>query len=214
MSIDSINNYTSYSTGSTSSSSDNSKLSMDDFLQLLVAQLKNQDMYNTMDNAEYMGQMAQFSMLQALTDMSELSMTSYGVSLIGKEATIAQIGDDGTVTSLSGIVESVNFYNGSTQVVVDGKNYALSSVMSVKEPDIIIPDSMITEESDQETVEADDSDTETTATDDSVAETTVTDGSDTETTATDGSNTETTETETSSDTETGESGGADSEIGE
>jgi flagellar basal-body rod modification protein FlgD len=204
MSIDSINNYTSYSTGSTSSSSDNSKLSMDDFLQLLVAQLKNQDMYNTMDNAEYMGQMAQFSMLQALTDMSELSMTSYGVSLIGKEATIAQIGDDGTVTSLSGIVESVNFYNGSTQVVVDGRNYALSSVMSVKEPDIIIPDSMITEESDQETVEADDSETETT----------VTDGSDTETTATDGSNTETTETETSSDTETGESGGADSEIGE
>lgn len=147
MSIDSINNYTSYSTGGTRSS-DNNKLTMDDFLQLLVAQLKNQDMYNTMDNAEYMGQMAQFSMLQALTDLSELSMTAYGVSLIGKEVTIAKVGSDGTVSSFNGLVESVNFYNGGTQVVVDGKSYALSSVMSVKEPNIIIPNSNVTENTD------------------------------------------------------------------
>lgn len=145
MSIESINNYTTYSTGSTSSSTDNSSLNMDDFLQLLVAQLKNQDMYNTMDNAEYMGQMAQFSMLQAMTDMSELSMTTYGVSLIGKEVTVAQVGDDGQVNSYTGLVDSVNFYNGSTQVVVDGSSYSLSSVMSVQEPNIIIPESTLTD---------------------------------------------------------------------
>ena len=142
MSIDSINNYGtsgSSAVGSSSSSSSNGTLTMDDFFTLLVAQLSNQDMYNTMDDSEFMGQMAQFSMVQALSDLSELSMTSYGVSLIGKEVTIAQTGDDGTVSSLKGIVESVNFFNGSTQVVVDGKNYGLSSVMIVKEPDIIIP---------------------------------------------------------------------------
>ncbi len=151
MSIESINNYTTYTTGSTSStgsSSSNSTLNMDDFLQLLVAQLQNQDMYNTMDDSEYMAQMAQFSMLQAMTDMSELSMTSYGVSLIGKEVTIAEIEDDGTVNSFKGIVDSVNFYNGSPQVVVDDKSYSLSSVMSVKEPDIIVPDSDINDDSD------------------------------------------------------------------
>jgi len=82
-------------------------------------------------------------MLQAITDMSELSMTSYGVSLIGKEVTIAKIGDDGTVQSIEGIVDSVNFFNGSPQVVVDDKSYSLSSVMSVNEPKIIIPDSDI-----------------------------------------------------------------------
>lgn len=153
MSINSINNYGTSATSNTGStantgSSSGSTLSMDDFLQLLVAQLKNQDMYNTMDDSEYMAQMAQFSMLQAITDMSELSMTSYGVSLIGKEVTLAQIGDDGSVSSYQGLVDSVNFYNGSTQVVVDGKNYALSSVMSVKEPNIIIPDSTIIDTSD------------------------------------------------------------------
>lgn len=142
MSIDSINNYGTSgtsSTNNTSSSAGTGTLNMDDFLQLLVAQLKNQDMYNTMDDSEYMAQMAQFSMLQAITDMSELSMTSYGVSLIGKEVTIAQIGDDGTVKSIKGIVDSVNFFNGSPQVVVDDKSYSLSSVMSVNEPKIIIP---------------------------------------------------------------------------
>jgi flagellar basal-body rod modification protein FlgD len=112
---------------------------MDDFFGLMVAQLKNQDMNNSVDSTQFIAQMAQFSMVQALSDLSELSMTSYGVSLIGKEATIAKVADDGTVSSVKGIVESVNFYNGSTQVVVDGNNYALSSVMSVQEPKIIIP---------------------------------------------------------------------------
>lgn len=146
MSIEALNNYGTTGTSSTSNTSKSGgtgALSMDDFLQLLVAQLKNQDMYNTMDDSEYMAQMAQFSMLQAITDMSELSMTSYGVSLIGKEVTVAQIGDDGTVKSIEGIVDSVNFFNGSPQVVVDDISYSLSSVMKVNEPKIIIPNNEI-----------------------------------------------------------------------
>lgn len=147
MSIDSINNATNYSasgttgTGGTSNvgKSSNSTLNMDDFFSLIVAQLKNQDMYNTVDDTQYIQQMAQFSMIQALSDMSELSMTSYGVSLIGKEVTVASVKSDGSIQSIKGLVDSVTFYNGSPQVVVEGKNYSLSSVMAVKEPDIIIP---------------------------------------------------------------------------
>lgn len=162
MSISSINNNTvsgASSAGSASSTNQsNSVLTMDDFFSLMVAQLKNQDMYNTVDDTQFIAQMAQFSMVQALADLSELSMTSYGVSLIGKEATIAQIADDGTVKSVKGIVESVNFYNGSTQVVVDGKSYALSSVMSVKEPDIIIPNGDLTTSSTDEAADTTDND--------------------------------------------------------
>ena len=147
MSIDSINNATNYSTSGTTGTggtsnvgkSSNSTLNMDDFFSLIVAQLKNQDMYNTVDDTQYIQQMAQFSMIQALSDMSELSMTSYGVSLIGKEVTVASVKSDGSLQSIKGLVDSVTFYNGSPQVVVEGKNYSLSSVMAVKEPDIIIP---------------------------------------------------------------------------
>lgn len=147
MSIDSINNATNYSTNGTTGTggtsnvgkSSNNMLNMDDFFSLIVAQLKNQDMYNTVDDTQYIQQMAQFSMIQALSDMSELSMTSYGVSLIGKEVTVASVKSDGSIQSIKGLVDSVTFYNGSPQVVVEGKNYSLSSVMAVKEPDIIIP---------------------------------------------------------------------------
>jgi len=166
MSINSINNYgatgTTGTTGISSSSSGNSMLTMDDFFSLLVAQLSNQDMYNTMDDSEFIAQMAQFSMVQALSDLSEASATSYSVSLIGKEVTIAETTDNGTISSFQGIVEGVNLFNGKAEVVVDGSSYSLSSVMTVKESDIIIPDSEITTKSTDSTSESTDSTSDST----------------------------------------------------
>lgn len=142
MSISSINNSTvsgASGTAGTASTSSKSMLTMDDFFTLMVEQLKNQDMYNTQDSTQYIAQMAQFSMVQALADLSAASQTAYSVSLIGKEVTLATANDDGTISTHTGIVSSVNLYNGSAQVVVDKQSYNLSSVMSVKEPNIIIP---------------------------------------------------------------------------
>ncbi|MDR0424048.1 MAG: hypothetical protein LBH39_01080 [Clostridiales Family XIII bacterium] len=110
----------------------NSDLSMDDFFQLMVAQLQNQDMFSPMDNTQFMNQMAQFSMVNALMDMSELSNVSYSTSLIGKQVTVAFIGDDGQMGSKTGTVEGVNLFNGSAEVVVGGQAYALSNVMTIE----------------------------------------------------------------------------------
>lgn len=113
---------------------------MDDFMQMMVAQLQNQDMHSSMDSSEYVNQMAQYSMIQAITDMTAsmsdmmtLSTTNYGVSLIGKEVTMAMTGSDGAIESKTGLVEGVNFFNGQTQVMVDGKSYSLTQIMSVKQ---------------------------------------------------------------------------------
>ncbi|HWQ78041.1 MAG TPA: flagellar hook capping FlgD N-terminal domain-containing protein [Anaerovoracaceae bacterium] len=143
MSIDSINNYgtsgASNASGSTSGTTGKNTLDMDDFFKLMVAQLANQDMYNTVDDTEFMAQMTQFSMVQALSDMSTLSATAYSVSLIGKEVILAGTNADGTLNTYKGIVEGVNLFNGSAEIVVDGVAFPLSRVMQVKEPDIIIP---------------------------------------------------------------------------
>ncbi|MBR0597534.1 flagellar hook capping FlgD N-terminal domain-containing protein [Sinanaerobacter chloroacetimidivorans] len=150
MSVSGINNYTASGTSGASSSgstSGSNYLSMDDFLSLLVAQMSNQDMYNTMDDSQFISQMAQFSMIQAMTELTQASAASYGVSLIGKEVVLAQSKSDGTIDTIRGIVEGVNLYNGSTEIVVDGNAYALSSIMIVKEPDIIIPDSDVKDSS-------------------------------------------------------------------
>lgn len=142
MPIDSINNYGAYSTsqasGSTGGTAGKNTLTMDDFLKLFVAKLANQDMYNTVDDTEFMAQMAQFSMLQALSDLSQLSLTSYSVGLIGKEVTVARMNGN-TMETITGIVEGVNLFNGSAEIVVEGKAYPLTSVMTVAEPKIIIP---------------------------------------------------------------------------
>lgn len=131
MAVDAINASlnTTAATATTKKTTD-SALDMDDFLKLMVAQLQNQDMNNAVDNSQFMAQMAQFSMVQALTDMREQSQTNYGVSLIGKEVTVKNESDNTIVT---GTVDSVNFYNGETKILVDGNAYATSSVIQVAE---------------------------------------------------------------------------------
>jgi flagellar basal-body rod modification protein FlgD len=136
MAIDGINNYlstaaTTAATSQTGNASAKTSLNMDDFLKLMVAQLQNQDMNNTADTSEYTSQMAQFSMVQALTDLTELSKTTYSLSMIGKEVTLAETKSDGTLNVITGTVEGVNLYNGDAQIIVNGVNYPMSSVMEV-----------------------------------------------------------------------------------
>ncbi|MDI3537143.1 MAG: flagellar basal-body rod modification protein FlgD [Eubacteriaceae bacterium] len=143
MAISSLNDYlttmaTTTSTTSSKSTTSANAFDMDDFLQMMVAQLQNQDMNNAADTNEFMSQMATYTMIEsinsmtdAMADLTELSMTNYGVSLIGKDVVIAEVDDDGNISTVKGIVDSVNFYNGETMVVVDGKSYGLGSVMSV-----------------------------------------------------------------------------------
>jgi len=118
-------------------------LNMDDFFKLLVAQLSNQDMFNTVDDTQFISQMAQFSMVQALSEMSKASATAYSMSLIGKEATIAVPQDDGTILAKTGIVDSVILYGGSPELEIDGERYKLNSVMEVRTPNIILPNNRI-----------------------------------------------------------------------
>lgn len=134
MALEGISPY--LTTGNTSNSTSNisgsgSSLSMDDFLKLLVAQLSNQDMYNTTDNTEFIAQMAQFSMVQALADLSEQSAVTNSVSLIGKGATVSNTDANGLKQTITGVVQGVTLYNGKAEVVIEGTAYPMSSVTEV-----------------------------------------------------------------------------------
>ncbi len=150
MAINQINAY-SYGTNSTSGtdsvsgasqppvSKNSSALGLNDFLQLLAAQFANQDVMNPTDNTEYISQMAQFSALQAMQELSQISYTQYGASLVGKKVVVASYDTNGKYQEDTGIVDSVNFATGSNVLVVNGKAYDLSSVMQVVNPDAVAP---------------------------------------------------------------------------
>jgi flagellar basal-body rod modification protein FlgD len=92
-----IGSITNTAAGTAQSTSATKSLGKDDFLKMLLAQLKNQDPLNPLDGTDFAAQLAQFSSLEQLTNMStELStlglyqMTAsnvQAVGLIGKEVT-------------------------------------------------------------------------------------------------------------------------------
>ena len=65
-------------------SEDDKKVSMDDFLTLMVAQLKNQDFMNPVDDTQYVTQLAQISTMQQMEEMAYNAKSSYVASLVGK----------------------------------------------------------------------------------------------------------------------------------
>lgn len=134
------------------STSDKMKADIDmqttDWLALLVAQLKNQDMNNTMDTGAMMSQMAQFSQIQSMQNMvamqesiHAMDVTSYAASLIGKEVTIAEMTtttnsagekEDILVTK-KGIVTGVTLFQGAPIIYMGDKPYSLGQIMIVGE---------------------------------------------------------------------------------
>lgn len=111
----------------------NKSLTTMDFYTLLAAQLKYQDADNPMDTSEMMASMVQTQMIQAITEMSAMNMTSYATSMIGKQVTVAQVDSQGMYTgdktgTVTGVVLGDN-----PVVFVDGVAYNINQVVSVGE---------------------------------------------------------------------------------
>ncbi|MBN1380275.1 MAG: flagellar hook assembly protein FlgD [Deltaproteobacteria bacterium] len=113
--ISDIINVVSKDSTTTKSSTATQTLGKEDFMQLLIAQLKNQDPLDPMENTDFVAQLAQFSTLEQLTNMNTEIQTqgvnqmtlgyAQSVSMIGKEV-IAQSGDAVTV---SGDTATLNY---------------------------------------------------------------------------------------------------------
>ena len=110
-----------------------------DYMTLLVAQLKNQNPLEPLDNNEMASQLAQFSELQQIETMNARFgdvlggiQRTYAASLIGKEVSfVGEEGlDSGAITS--GVVERVfNDVDGKIVLVAGDEAIGLDDIISV-----------------------------------------------------------------------------------
>ena len=116
----------------------NKLLGQDDFLQLLVTQMRNQDPMAPMQDTEFIAQMAQFTSLEQSRKMSEdmaemRSQTSFqqGVGLLNQQVTV-KVGEEAPLT---GIVTELQMVEGEPQLLINSEFYALQDVIHVKAKD-------------------------------------------------------------------------------
>ena len=112
----------------------NGGMGKDDFLKILITQLSYQDPTAPMEDKEFIAQMAQFSSLEQMTNMSNgfkkltgILGQSNALGLLGKWV---QVVDGENV--ISGKVEEVSGRE-FPQILINGKYYDYSSVEKVSE---------------------------------------------------------------------------------
>lgn len=111
------------------SNSTSTILSRDDFLVLLLAQLKNQDPLNSLSVEDFTSQLVQFSTLDTVLQQSESinqlldkALRLEALSFLGKKV---KVGDK------VGIVSRITFEGGSPKIWIGGESYDLSLVSEV-----------------------------------------------------------------------------------
>ena len=106
-------------------------VSVDDFLNLMVAQLQNQDFMNPVDDTQYVTQLAQFATMQQMQELATYMKTNYVMSLVGKEVTAARFSVSGELQKETGRVEKISLVNNEYAVYINGKKFSLQQIMEL-----------------------------------------------------------------------------------
>ena len=106
----------------------------DDYLKLLITQLQNQDPTSPMDDKEFIAQMAQFSSLEQMTNMtagfqamSKMLAVGQATSMLGREVEISVGGN-----AVRGVVQEVT-RGDYPQVLVNGTYYDIDDIARVRD---------------------------------------------------------------------------------
>lgn len=114
------------------------ELGKDQFLQILVTQLRNQDPMQPLQDKEFIAQMAQFSSLEQMMNMakevSSLKQSAgLAADLIGKSVTWLS-DEEGSTIEYQGTVNSVLWRDGLQYVKVENIEVPLDKITSISEP--------------------------------------------------------------------------------
>lgn len=110
-------------------------LGKDEFLRLLIAQLRQQDPLQPVNDREFIAQLAQFSALEqmqnvaaAVEELARRQEVTAALGLVGRTVTVL----DADGKQVTGAVEAVRSTRAGIALVVGGKEYSLASLVEVK----------------------------------------------------------------------------------
>lgn len=106
-------------------------LGKQDFLKLLIAQLRNQDPMKPMEDREFIAQLAQFSTLEALQNLEKKLEGNTGSQAVGQAAVLIGKRVEATVAggaSLGGIVSEVRLLAGVPRLIVNGQEVEMNQI--------------------------------------------------------------------------------------
>ncbi len=110
---------------------DEGDLSVNDFFDMMITQLTNQDFMNPVDDTQYLAQMAQFSTMQEMMDLCQYSKQNYVMSMLGKEVTLSRDVIGGETKNTTGVVEKILLEDDEYKIYVNGQPYDLSKVTQI-----------------------------------------------------------------------------------
>ena len=99
----------------------------------MVAQLKKQDFMNPVDDTQYMAQLAQFTTLQQMQEMSYNSKSTFLTSLIGKNVVAAKLNVNGELDRTEGTVDKVSFVDNKFMFYIGSQGFTMDQIMQVTE---------------------------------------------------------------------------------
>lgn len=112
-------------------------LGKDDFLRLLIEQLKHQDPLEPVNNQEFIAQMAQFSSLEQMQNLNKnfetmalLDMASSAMNFLGRNVQAIDP-SNGNGELITGTVSSIKLSNGEAMLVIDGQEIPLTAVQNI-----------------------------------------------------------------------------------
>lgn len=114
---------------------DKQEVSVNDFLNLMVAQIKNQDFMNPMEDMDFVTQMAQFATMQQMQELASYSKSNYVSSLLGKTVTASKFTVSGDTNTQKGPIQKISLVNDEYTVTVNGENYSLAQIMEIHSGD-------------------------------------------------------------------------------
>ncbi|MEA4921213.1 MAG: flagellar hook capping FlgD N-terminal domain-containing protein [Clostridiaceae bacterium] len=134
------------SSANSSQMKSSSDITINDFFKLIAAQLQNQSMYDSVDNTQFVSQLAQFTTLSQMTELTKAATSSLAVTMLGRKVSAAGTDELGRNVSASGEVKEVRYSSGVPYLLVDGGYYTLAEITSIEDTEKAVENTLTEEE--------------------------------------------------------------------